>query len=100
MRRAPSNIYMAVEKKREAYLVVNIAVLGLHDLDGTHLGISHPLNIIRLLNLELRVVVLGVLQVQIVNQETLVLSWRPLCQRCIRRLALSCLVIYCVTIEG
>lgn len=79
---------------------MNVAVLGLHDLDGAHFGISHPLDIIRLLNLELRVVILGILQVQIVDQETLVLSWRPLCQRRIRRLALSCLVIYCVTIEG
>jgi len=57
--KSPFVYYMAVQRKKsEAYLVVNVAVLRLHDLNGAHLGISHPLDIIRLLNLELRVVVL------------------------------------------
>lgn len=45
------------------YLVMDVAVLGLHDLDRTHLGVGHPLDVIGLLLLELRIIVLGVLQI-------------------------------------
>lgn len=42
---------------------MDVAVLGLHDLDRTHLGVGHPLDIIGFLLLELRIIVFGVLQV-------------------------------------
>ena len=45
------------------YLVMNVSILGLHDLDRTHLGVGHPLDVVMLLDLALRVIVFGVLQV-------------------------------------
>lgn len=59
----------------DAYLVVNIAILRLHDLNSCHLCILHPFDVIWRLDLEVRIVVFRVLEIQIVDQETLLLGW-------------------------
>jgi len=43
-------------------------------------GFFHPLDIIGFLDLQVRVVIFGVLEIQIVDQETLFLRWWPLGQ--------------------
>ncbi len=53
------------------YLVMNISILRLHDLGRAHLCVGHPFNVIGLLDLTLGIIVLGVLQVQVMDQETL-----------------------------
>jgi hypothetical protein len=78
---------------KSTYLVVDIAILGLHDMDGAHLGVSHPLDILGLVGLVLWVIVLGVFKVQVVDQETLLLCWGQLCQRRIGGSSLLGLVI-------
>jgi len=60
---------------------VNVAILRLHDLNSRHLCILHPFNIIRRLDLQVRVVVFGVLKIQVVDQETLLLGRRSLGER-------------------
>ena len=51
---------ISFREEQKKYLVVNVAILGLHDMNGAHLGIRHPLDIVRLTGLGLRVIVLRV----------------------------------------
>jgi hypothetical protein len=73
---------------------VNVAVLRLHDMDSTHLGVSHPFDIVRLFGLRLRIVILRAVQVQIVDQETLFLCGWSLGQSRVCGDTFLCLVIY------
>lgn len=73
---------------------MNVAILRLHNVNSAHLGVSQPFDIVWLLGLGLRVVVLRVFQVQIVDQETLLLSGWSLGQGRVCGETLLCLVIY------